>query len=52
MQNISVQEPMSRSMQLPREAYVMAFLQTDLFLVYLFFCERKAVAVQWRSDVN
>ena len=24
---------------------------TDLFLEYLFFCERKAVPVQWRSDV-
>ena len=40
------QEPMSRSLQLPYEAYVTAFLQTDLFLVYLFFCERKAVPVQ------
>ena len=27
-------------------------LQTDLFLVHRFFCERKAVLVQWRSDVN
>ena len=27
-------------------------LQTDLFLVYLFFCERKAVPVLRRSDVN
>ena len=43
---------MTRSMQLPYEAYVTAFLQTDLFLVDLFFCERKAVPVQWRSDVN
>ena len=25
---------------------VTAFLQTDLFLVHLFFCERKAVPVQ------
>ena len=48
----SRQEPMSRSLQLPYEAYVTAFLQTDLFLVHLFFCERKAVPVQWRSDVN
>ena len=46
------QEPMSRSLQLPYQACVMAFLQTDLFLVHLFFCERKAVPVQWRSDVN
>ena len=29
-----------------------AFLQTDLFLVYLFFCERKAVLVQWRQLVS
>ena len=40
------QEPMSRSLQLPYEAYVTAFLQTDLFLVHLFSCERKAVPVQ------
>ena len=40
------QEPMSRSVQLPYKAYVTAFLQTDLFLVYLFFCERKALPVQ------
>ena len=40
------QEPMSRNMQLPYKAYVTAFLQTDLFLEFLFFC------VQWRSDVN
>ena len=39
-------------MQLPYYAYVTAFLQTDLFLVHLFFCERKAVPVQWRSDIN
>ena len=26
--------------------YVTAFLQTDLFLVHPFFCERKAVLVQ------
>ena len=29
-----------------------AFLLTDIFLVQLFFCERKAVPVQWRTDVN
>ena len=46
------QEPMSRSLQLPYEAYVTAFLQPDLFSVHLFFCERKAVPGQWRSDVN
>ena len=48
------QEPMSRSMQLPYKAYVTAFLQTDLFLVHLkfFFFGRKAVPVQWLSDVN
>ena len=40
----SCQEPMSRSLQLLY--YVTAFLQTDLFLVYLFFCQRKAVPVQ------
>ena len=34
------QEPMSRSLQLPY--WATAFLQTDLFLVHLFFCERKA----------
>ena len=28
------------------------FLQTDLFLVYLFFCERNALPIQWRSDVK
>ena len=43
---------MSRSMQLPYKAYVMAFLQTNLFLQYRFFYERKAVPPQWRSDVN
>ena len=43
---------MTKSTQLPYHAYVTAFLQTDLFLVHLFFCERKAVPVQWRSDVN
>ena len=32
---MSKQEPMSRSMQLPYLAYVTAFLQTYLFLVYL-----------------
>ena len=41
-----LQEPMSRSMQLPYSAYVTAFLQTDLRLVYLFSCEKKAVPVQ------
>ena len=46
------QEPMSRSLQLPYEAYVTAFLQTDLFLVHFFFSERKAITVQWPSDVN
>ena len=46
------QEPMSRSLQLPYKAYVTALLQTDLFLVHLVYCERKAVPVQWRSDVN
>ena len=30
------QESMTRSKQLPYSAYVMAFLQTDLFLDYLF----------------
>ena len=40
------QEPMSRSMQLPHEAFVTALLQTDLFLGYLFFGERKAGPVQ------
>ena len=34
---------MSGSMKRPYKAYVTAFLQTDLFLVYLFFWERKAV---------
>ena len=43
---------MSRSLQLPYQAYVTAFSQTDLFLVHLFFCERKTVPVQWRGDVN
>ena len=28
------------------QANVMAFLQTDVLLVHLFFCERKAVPVQ------
>ena len=32
----SLQEPMTRSLQLPYWAYVTAFLQTDLFLDYLF----------------
>ena len=39
-------------MQLSYWSYVTAFLQTDLFLVSLFFCERKAVLVYWRSDVD
>ena len=43
---------MSMNLQLPYYDYVTAFLQTDLFLVYLFFCERKAVPVQWRIGVN
>ena len=43
---------MTRSMQLPYQAYVTAFLQTDLFLVYPFFCEIKGVPAQGRSDVN
>ena len=43
---------MSRSMQLPHYAYATAFLQAGLFLEYLFYCERKAVPIQWRSDVN
>ena len=40
------QEPMIRNIQLPYQATVTTFLQTDLFLVYLLFCERKAVLVQ------
>ena len=40
------QEPMSRKMQLSYNAYITAFLQTGLFLVQLFFCEREAVPVQ------
>ena len=28
------------------------FLQTDLFLVYRFFCERKAIQLQWHSHVK
>ena len=43
---------MSRSMQLPYFVYVMAFSQTDLFLVYIFSYERKAVPIQLRDDVN
>ena len=39
-------EPMSRSMQVAYKAFVKEFLQTNLLLVYLFFCERKAVPVQ------
>ena len=37
---------MNRSLQLPYLAYVTAFLQTDLFLVHLFFCEREVVPVR------
>ena len=33
-------------------ADVTVFLQIDLFLVHLLLCERKAVPVQWRSDVK
>ena len=43
---------MCRSMQLLYSAYAMAFLQTELFLLYLFFCDRKALPVLWRSGVN
>ena len=40
-------------MQLPYEAYDTTFLQNDVFFLgYLSFCERKAVPVQLRSDVN
>ena len=46
------QASMSRIMQFRYQVHVMALLQTNLLLVYLFFCERKAVLVQWRSDVN
>ena len=47
------QEPMSRSMQLPYWAHVTAFLHIDTTLVvHHFFCERKALPVQWHSDVN
>ena len=42
--NVPKQELMTRSVQLPY--CVTAFLQTDLFLVHLFFRERKAVPVQ------
>ena len=51
-QIILEQEPMSRSLQLPYLAYVTAFLQTDLFLVHLFFCEREVIPIQWHSDVS
>ena len=37
----SLTKPMSRH-----------FLQTDLFLGYLFFSERKAIPAQWRNEVN
>ena len=50
--HILLQGPMSRRIQLPYQAYVTVFLQTDLFSVYLFFRERKAVPVQWQSDVK
>ena len=43
---------MSRSVQLLYLAYVTTYLQTDLFLAYLFFRERKTVSVQLRNDVN
>ena len=46
------QEPMTRSLQLPYWAYVTAFLQTDLFLDYLFRKKTKAVPVQWPYDVR
>ena len=49
------QEPMSRKMQLLCLVYVTAFLQTDLLLVYLFFCERKGSSgpvTQWRQLVS
>ena len=39
------QEPVSRSVQLPYLSYVTAFVQTILFLVYLFSRERTAVSV-------
>ena len=45
-------QPMSRRTQLPYQAYVTAFLQTDLFSKYLFFCERKAVPGQWRKGIK
>ena len=41
---------MSRS--IPQLAYVTAFLQTDLFLVFLISFEKKPLPVQWRSNVN
>ena len=40
---------MSRSIQLPYEAYATAYLQTDLFLEYFFFCERKTLPAQSRN---
>ena len=40
------QEPTTRSLQLPYWAYVSAFLQTDLFLDYLFGKKTKAVPVR------
>ena len=44
--NKHAQERMTRSMRHRYEADVTAFLKTDLFLVSLFFCKRKAVPVQ------
>ena len=41
IQEVEGQELMSRSMQPLYKAYVTAFLQTDLPLAYLFFCESK-----------
>ena len=49
---ILLQEPMSRRIRLPYQAYVTAFIQVDLFSVYLFFSERKALPVSWQSDVK
>ena len=43
---------MSRTLQLPYEAYATAFLQADLFLEYFFFCERKALPAQSRNGVK
>lgn len=38
------EEPVSWSIELPQLAYVTPFLQADLFLEYLFFCERTGTA--------